>query len=242
MKLMKITKMMNSKDRPAPAAPLVAAASMALGLSGAGCETATTTKTASDEQPVAIGAADTTWTVDDAVVGALRPGDAAPDFTLPAAGGGTVQLSALLENGPVVLTWYRGGWCPYCTRQLAGYSRAIDQFTAAGATVVALGPELQSYAEDTKQEFDGQFPVLIDRDLAVAQKYGLRYTLPAATFARYEKFGELSSRNGSSDGVLPLSATYVIAPDGTIAWAYIKAEYKSRASVDDLLAAIDAIE
>lgn len=167
---------------------------------------------------------------------ALNVGDKAPDFTLPNAVGEAVTLNELLRDGPVVITWYRGGWCPYCNIHLKGFQDLLPQFTAVGAQLVAISPETPDNSLDTKQKSDLAFHVLSDDGNAVARRFNIAYQLGAPLRSR---FGEmLQEYNGDASGELPLAATYVVDTDGTITYAYLNEDYRERAEPSDVLAAV----
>lgn len=169
---------------------------------------------------------------------AKKTGDAAPDFTLPHATGETVTLSELLKQGPVVLTWYRGGWCPYCNIQLHYLQQKLPAFEAAGATLVAISPELPDKSLDTKEKGELDFYVLSDTGNKVADAYGIRYKLPPEIIEAFKGRLDVPGYNGDESWTLPLSATYVIAPDGTITYAYLNPDYRERAEPAVLVEAV----
>lgn len=172
------------------------------------------------------------------VEAALQVGDTAPDFTLPDASGTNVQLYDLLKNGPVVLVWYRGGWCPYCNIHLHHLQEALPDFKEAGATLVAISPELPDNSISTKEKNNLDYYVLSDVHNKVGKQYNVVYTLPDFIAERYNEAFELIKYNGDESNQLPLSATYVIAPDGSITYAFLDADYRNRAEPMDLLAAL----
>ena len=166
--------------------------------------------------------------------------DVAPDFTLPDATGKLVKLSDLLKKGPVVLTWYRGGWCPYCNITLRRYAKLVPELAKTGATLVAISPDTPDKSLSTVQKHKLPMVVLSDVGLKVARSYGLVYQLPPELKARYDKAFDLKSWGGTDKGELPLAAAYVIHPDGRIRYAYLNADYRRRAEPDELLAAVRA--
>ncbi len=172
---------------------------------------------------------------------AKSEGDRAPAFALPNANGETVRLAELLERGPVVLVWYRGGWCPYCNIQLLGYRRALDEFTKRGATLVAISPQTPDNSLDTKEKNDLAFPVLSDVGNAVARQYGVVFTLPSEVASIYREKFDLRAYNGDDSNTLPLAATYVIDTEGTIRYAFLDPDYRKRAEPADVLAALDRL-
>ncbi len=171
----------------------------------------------------------------------LRVGDKAPDFTLTDASGKKVTLSEMLKEGPVVLTWYRGGWCPYCNVALKALSDVLPAIKGQGAQLVAMTPELPDHSMSTKEKNAVTFPVLSDIDNKVAQQYKLVFTLDAATAQRYEsKFG-LSKYNGNKKNQLPIPACYVIDKGGIIRFAYVNPDYRQRVKPMDVLQALQLV-
>ena len=157
---------------------------------------------------------------------AIKVGDKAPAFDLPDATGKTVKLADLLAKGPVVLTWYRGGWCPYCNIQLRGLQKELPAFNAAGATVVAVSPETPDNSLTTAEKNKLAFVVLSDKGNRVARQYGVAYTLPAAVAASFKGRLDLAKFNGDDSNELPLAATYVVGPDGVVRYAFVDADYR----------------
>lgn len=174
---------------------------------------------------------------------AVNEGDTAPEFVLPDAVGRSFSLREQLEEGPVVLVWYRGGWCPYCNLTLAAYQERLDEIEAAGATLVAISPEVPDKSLDTKQKNELSFPVLSDVNNAVAKRYGVVFELNAEVAAKYKELGlDLEAYNANSSDELPLAATYVINTDGTVTYAFLDADYTKRAEPDEVIAALREIQ
>lgn len=173
---------------------------------------------------------------------ARRAGQPAPDFTLPDAAGQPVTLSELLANGPVVLVFYRGNWCPYCHVQLRAYGQALSDFQQLNATLVAVSPQTPDRTALTAEEKDLRFPVLSDRGNTVARQYGLAYQVGDAVYHALHGVGiDLATFNGDDSGELPLTGTFVIAQDGTIAWAATEADFKQRPDPAVLLEALASL-
>lgn len=172
---------------------------------------------------------------------ALKKGQKAPDFSLTTSSGGIIKLSYLLKSGPVILTWYRGGWCPYCNIQLRAYQEYFREFRKEGAMIVAISPEFPEYAISTTSENSLQFPVLSDVGNRVARQYGIVYKLPEPVVEAFKKKFDLPSRNGNESYELPLAATFVVAKDGTIAYAFIEADYKKRADPKELIEVLKSL-
>lgn len=173
----------------------------------------------------------------------VRVGDQAPDFTLTNARGEPVTLSDLLAHGPVVLTFYRGGWCPYCNLQLRAYQRALPEIKTAGASLVAIAPEKPDDTLTTAEKNELKFEVLSDVDGAVGAAYRLYFELSPELKALYEAGGnDLAKRNADGTWHLPIPATYVIARDGRVAAAFVDVEYRNRAETADILATLQALK
>lgn len=166
-----------------------------------------------------------------------KVGDKAPDFTLKNASGEDVKLSTLLADGPVVLTWYRGGWCPYCNITLAALQQELPEIRAAGAQLVALTPELPDKSLTTTEKNHLEFDVLTDLNHKVAKEYGIAFDLTPEVRELYSKNFDLTEFNGkdAGNGTLPLAATYIIGKDGVIQWAFADADYRKRAEPDDII-------
>ncbi len=172
---------------------------------------------------------------------ALKVGDKAPDFILKNAEGKDISLSHALKKGPVVLTWYRGGWCPYCNVALKELSDHNSIIRGLGAQLIALTPELPDQSLSTTEKNKLNFQVLSDPNLSVSEKYGLVFTLDTATATRYEERFKLSVVNGNKKNQLPIPATYVVDTDGTIVYAYVNENYRERAKPADIIAALQKL-
>lgn len=172
---------------------------------------------------------------------AVKKGQQAPNFTLPDPHGQTVQLRDLLQKGPVIITWYRGGWCPYCNLQLRAYQAYLDRFEEYDATLVAISPETPDNSLSTQAKNELEFLVLSDTDNGVAREYGLVYTVPDYVVQYWNNGDLLKNSQGNAKNELPLAATYLIAPDGTVAYAYLGTDYRERAEPAELLAALAAL-
>ncbi|MFJ3621742.1 peroxiredoxin-like family protein [Streptomyces iakyrus] len=173
---------------------------------------------------------------------ALTVGDKAPRFSLPSAAGQTVALDDLLADGPVVLTFYRGAWCPYCNIALRALQQHHGAITARGARLMAVSPQVPDESLTLTEKHDLAFDVLSDIGSDTAKQYGLAFDLPDDLAAVYDKLGfDLQRVNGGHPRTLPLPATYVIDSAGVIRWAFVNTDYTTRAEPADILAALDAL-
>lgn len=170
---------------------------------------------------------------------ALSLGDTAPDFTLPEARGRSFTLSEVLRDGPVVLTFYRGGWCPYCNIQLRAYQAALPEIRQLKATLAAISPQTPDASLSTAEKDALEFDVLSDHGNEVGRAFGLVYKLAPELREVMKGNGKpLSQFNGDDSWDLPVPATYVVAPNGRIALAYVETDHRQRLASEDILIAL----
>ena len=169
-------------------------------------------------------------------------GDTAPDFELPDARGGTVTLARLLRDGPVVLVFYRGAWCPYCNLQLRAFQGSLGAIEAAGATLVAVSPQTPDNSLSFAEKEGLGFTVLSDLHNTVARDYGLVFRQADAPTATQQRLGiDLAKVNGDDSYELPTAATFVIDTGGVIRYRSISADYRWRVGPDEVLAALGGL-
>ena len=167
---------------------------------------------------------------------AKRAGDLAPDVTLPDAHGRRVRLSDMWRQGPLVLVFYRGGWCGYCNLQLRAWQQRSDELARLGATLLAISPQTPDHSMDTAQDNQLAFTVLSDSDLEAANGFELAFTLPPELVSFYGSVGtDIPVLNGNGLWVLPIPATYVIDEEGRIRFAHIEEDIRQRAEPGDAI-------
>jgi peroxiredoxin len=174
---------------------------------------------------------------------AAKAGDLFPAKTnLRDAHNEPFDLSALIASKPVIMTFYRGGWCPYCNLELRAYQQLLAAIHAEGAELVAVSPELPDHSLTTAEKNDLSFTVLSDVGGQLASALGIRFTLSDAVKPFYEKAGHaLPERNGDGGWSLPMPATFVIERGGRIAEAFVEPDYRKRLDPQDALAALRMI-
>lgn len=166
----------------------------------------------------------------------LKAGAVAPAFTLSEADGGPVASSDLLARGPLVLSFYRGVWCPYCNIELDALREAWPEIRAVGAQLVLISPQSLANGRKAKRDKQITFPMLSDPKGEVANAFGLRFRLPDDLAALYKSFGvDLPTINEDPSWTLPMPARFVVARDGTIAYAEVNPDYTRRPDPADLL-------
>jgi peroxiredoxin len=172
----------------------------------------------------------------------LKVGDRAPDFNLPNATGEEVRLKELLDKGPVVLNFYRGGWCPYCNLELNAYKKVLPDINELGASFVAISPQTPDNSLSTAEKYELKFQVLSDVGNKLADQFGLVFKLPTELQELYNKFGIILPKfNGDESWELPMPGTYVIDKDGTVSYAFADADYTKRAEPDEVIAKLQEI-
>ncbi len=163
-------------------------------------------------------------------------GSKAPDFKAMDQSGREVRLKDELKKGKVVLIFYRGQWCPYCSKFLAKLQDSIQQFTDKGATVIAVGPEKPENVQQTVEKTKATFPVLHDKDLKIMKAYDVEYEVPENTLLRYRNGNiDIEKNNGSNGKFLPIPAIYIIDKESTVTYRFFDADYRKRPAVKDLL-------
>lgn len=167
---------------------------------------------------------------------ALKAGDLVPEIKLTNASGNGVDVAALLKKGPVIVTFYRGGWCPYCNFELKAFQRVLPAIKAAGASLVAISPEKPDDTLTTAQKNALSFEVLSDVGQKVGRAFGLVYSFTEELKTAYNGFGlDVPAKNAADEWALPISATYIIGQDGKIAHAWTDPDYRDRADPEDVI-------
>ncbi len=160
---------------------------------------------------------------------APKTGEKLRNFTLSNQLGKERKLDKMREKGPVVVTFYRGGWCPYCNLELRAYQAVLQDIKAAGATLVAITPELPDASLSTSEKNELEFEVLSDSNSDYARELGLIFTLPEELRSIYASFGiDVEKHNGKGQFDLPLAATFIVGVDGIITSAFVNADYTLR--------------
>ncbi len=172
-----------------------------------------------------------------------KVGMLAPEFTLPDVDGNPVSSAALLEKGPLVVTFYRGFWCPFCNADLQAVEAAADRIRGFGASLVAISPQTPANSRLSLQENHLSFPILSDKHCGLADKFGISWMPSQALQGVYRNFGtDVGKFNGDGSWALPMPARYVIGRDGTIAYARINANYTHRPEPGDVCPVLEKLK
>ncbi|ATC86944.1 peroxiredoxin-like family protein [Pseudoalteromonas arctica] len=172
---------------------------------------------------------------------ALQIGQKVENFSLANHKGENIELADLLKKGPVIISFYRGGWCPYCNLELKALNDYLPQFKTQNTQLVAISPQLPDETLSTAQKNDLEFDVLSDVSNKVAEQFGLLFTLDERIQALYTQFGiDFEHYYGDKSFKLPLPATYVINQEGVITYAFLNEDYTLRAEPTDVMAALES--
>jgi len=174
----------------------------------------------------------------------LQAGVEAPDFEALNFKGKKVNLSDLYTDGPVVLIFYRGSWCPYCNAQLHQLQSRIEDFKKYSASLVAVSIDKIDKAAEAVEGNDLEFEIISNPEGDIIEKYDLMYQVPDELNKLYkEKYNiDLEAASGRTDHVIAIPATYIIDTNGIIVFAYANEDYKIRTSVEEILEELEALQ
>lgn len=160
---------------------------------------------------------------------ALKVGDTAPDFLLPDADGRLHSSEQMRRSGPIVLSFFRGGWCPFCAAELCALQASKEEFESVGATLAVVTPETRNFPRQLKRKLGLDLKLLSDVDYGVAVSYGVLFRVPDETKAHYSGLGfDFGARHGSPVWMLPIPATYIIGTEGRIRSAFVEPDFTIR--------------
>jgi peroxiredoxin len=173
---------------------------------------------------------------------ARKAGDTAPDFTLLDPDGKPVSSRELLAKGTLVISFYRGVWCPYCNLELQALQQMLPDITGRGASLVAISPQTAPNSRKSQRDNKLGFPILSDVRSELANAFGIRFALPDYLIEVYAGFGnDLSKVNDDPAWVLPMPARYVVGTDGVIAYSEVNPDYTQRPDPSELLPVLDRL-
>jgi peroxiredoxin len=169
----------------------------------------------------------------------LAVGEVLPDFALPDASGRVVTSDELLDRGPLVLAFFRGGWCPYCDRTLKALEAVRTAIEATGAVLAGVAPVTPAELARIAAEKGLSFPLLSDTGGSLSRLCGLLYAMTPAQVAYYggRRGIDVAARSAGVGWAVPVPATYVVARDGTVVYAFADADWARRAEPDELATA-----
>jgi peroxiredoxin len=166
----------------------------------------------------------------------LKVGDKAPDFSGKDQNGKEIKLSEQLMQGPVVLIFYRGNWCPYCNKILKKTEDSLQFINTKGASVITVTPEMEAEVKKMIGKTKASYSLISDNSAGIMKSYDVAFQLDDKTIEKYKGYGiDLAKNNGTNGTYLPVPATYIIGKDGIIKFAYFNKDYRERVNVKDLL-------
>ncbi|EAY29233.1 peroxiredoxin-like family protein [Microscilla marina] len=166
-------------------------------------------------------------------VSPLLVGEKIPKVTLNNTKGEAINLQKMVSNKPTVLIFYRGGWCPYCNRQLAGLQKIEKQVLALGYQIVAISPDSPQNLKKTMDKNTLSYTLVSDASADAAKAFGIAFRAPK----KYGRWLSKSSGGKNTENILPVPSVFVLNKKGTIKFEYINPNYKERLSPELLLAA-----
>ncbi len=172
----------------------------------------------------------------------VKLGDTLPGFKLENQDGELVELEQLLARGPVVVSFFRGIWCPYCMIEIEALNQAAEEIRRKGATLVVISPQLHASAKRAKQSKKLTFDVLVDKANAYAKELGLAFALPQDLREIYSGFGiNIPQHNGDDSWELPMPFRAVADTDATIRYLNISPDYTVRPEIEEAIAVLDEL-
>ncbi len=168
----------------------------------------------------------------------IKVGEKAPAFKAMDQNGYLIDMNSMLESGPVVLIFYRGYWCPYCSRALKSYADSINHITDKGTWFIAVTPETTIGVAKTVDETNIKFSVITDKDGNIMNAFDVAFNVTIEYAKKIKRFRKvsISKNNGQVSAILPVPATYIIDKSGTIVYRHFDYNYKKRASIGEILA------
>ncbi|MEO9947453.1 peroxiredoxin-like family protein [Paraglaciecola sp.] len=168
---------------------------------------------------------------------ALTVGSKAPSFILPDANGVQVKSSDLLDKGALVVTFYRGSWCPYCNLQLRAVSQRLSEIHELNAELVAVSAQVPDESLSVVEKQELTFPVLSDQDAKLAEAFGVAWQVPAVLteHMKNDRGLDLEKINNGNGSILPIPATFIINQAGDIVWRFVDVDYRNRSEPDDIV-------
>ena len=162
----------------------------------------------------------------------------APDFTGKDYNGKKITLAAMRKKGPVVILFYRGNWCPYCSRQLKALQDSLGYLKNKGVSVIAITPEAQEGVGKTIAKTGAAFPIIYDKDVQISNAYNVSYEVDTTTLNKYKSTWDvdfLKINKQKDKAYLPVPAVYIIDKNGMITYRFVESDITKRPSVKELL-------
>ena len=171
----------------------------------------------------------------------LKAGDKVPEFESQTYEGEPITFGKLLENGALMVIFYRGGWCPFCNYQVRQVTQAYDKFEQRNVTPVLISVDQTDGAMLVQQTYDIPFPVLSDSNLAAHNSFNALIELDNSSYEKFKKFGvDLELWSGLDHHKMAAPAVFLVGKDGKVLWSHVALDFKTRPGIDQLLSVIDS--
>lgn len=172
----------------------------------------------------------------------IKKGTKVPAFTLQSVQGDATELSTLLQQGPLMVVFYRGGWCPYCNLQIRDLTKQWSEFQQRGVTPVLISADSVDAAALASNTYRIPFPVMSDSNLSAHEAFDVVLTVDDATYTLYQSYGiELEQWSGKDHHKIAVASVFLVDKQGVVQWAHTSTDYKARPTTSQLLTVIDAV-
>ena len=166
----------------------------------------------------------------------LTEGDEIPQIILPNADGKTINVNSMFKDGPVVISFYRGAWCPYCNLELNALQKALPEIKSLDAQLIAISPNASDNSISSIEKHGLEFEVLTDAGNKIAKEFRLVFNLAEELRPIYKQFNfDIPKFNGDESWELPIPATYIVNTDGKIVHAFVNADYTQRIEPTEII-------
>ena len=166
----------------------------------------------------------------------LNEGDEIPQINLPNAVGKTINVNSMLKDGPVVISFYRGAWCPYCNLELKALQQALPEIKSLGAQLIAISPNTPDNSISSIEKHGLEFEVLTDTGNKIAKEFRLVFNLAEELRPIYQQFNfDIPKYNGNESWDIPIPANYIVNTDGKIVHSFVNADYTQRMEPTEII-------
>ncbi|MGG5505533.1 MULTISPECIES: peroxiredoxin-like family protein [unclassified Myroides] len=165
----------------------------------------------------------------------IKLGETFPNFKLQNTSDQCIELNDLLQKGPVIISFFRGSWCPYCNLELRALQQELYALEAKAVTLIAIAPQLPSHSALVKENLDLTFELLTDQDNRLAKQIGIAFELQDYVIPIYQNLGiDLTSYNGTTQQELPIPAVFALDSTGCVTYKFVDANYMNRMDINEL--------
>lgn len=173
----------------------------------------------------------------------LKAGEAIPAVTVANASGDPVEIGSFHQDGPLVIVFFRGSWCPICTRHFQDLIKLHPEITSLGAKTIAISPDSADNTKDNAVKLKTPFPLLSDPDLVAAKAFGLAFEVDEETITKYRGFGiDLEKASGRDHHALPVPAVFIVDQSGKILFAHSNPDYRKRLEAKTIVAELKKLQ